>query len=366
MRRGAWWRMRRGAWWRGVTALAVATLAWFGLDGNGTAAQAESEVGVRPLVRSAAVRITNGETRYRFPGTVRASERAVPAFLHPGVLRERHVIRGQRVEQGEALATLHNPAMAPARAAADAQVAELDARLRQLGRDVERSRTLRERNLSAVEELDRLTAERDATVQAREQALARRAEAQAQLEELTLRAPFDAEVADLLVEPGEFVSAGQPVLRLAGIGRREVEIDVPAALAGRLETGGAASLIATDSAQRFAGSVRDIGRAGEGLASVIVGVDTDPGPALGESVRVQLAVDERPALQVPLAAVVDPGGYDPHVLVLNDDIVQRVAITPGRLAGSWVTITAPLEPGAQVVTAGQGRLEEGMRVRVLP
>ncbi|WP_104202476.1 efflux RND transporter periplasmic adaptor subunit [Billgrantia saliphila] len=356
--------MGRGVSWLRGGALAVA-LAWL-VGGDGAAAQAEPDVAAEPLVRSATVRMANGEAHYRFPSTVRASERAAPAFLHAGVLRERHVVRGQRVAQGEPLATLHNPAMAPTLAAAEAQVAEWDARLRQLGRDVERSRTLRERNLSAEEELDRMTAERDAAVQAREQALARRADAHAQLEELTLRAPFDAEVTDLLVEPGEFVTAGQLVLRLAGIGEREVEINVPAAFAARLATGQAANLFATSGAQRFAGTIRDIGRAGEGLAPVIVGIDADPGPALGEPVRVQLAVAAQPALQVPLAAVVDPGGHDPHVLALRDDIVQRIAVTPGRLAGGWVTVTASLEPGTQVVTAGQGRLEAGMRVRVLP
>ncbi len=142
------------------------------------AAPAEVEKVEAPLpsVRSEAVRLAQEEVRYRFPGTVRASERAAPAFLHGGVLRERHVSHGQRVAQGEPLATLHHPAMEPTLAAAEARVRELDASLSRLGRDVERARTLRERNLSTEEELDRLRAEREATAQAREQALAQRDE----------------------------------------------------------------------------------------------------------------------------------------------------------------------------------------------
>lgn len=331
-------------------------------------ARVERSEEVLPAVRSAAVRLSPARERYRFPGTVRASERAAPAFLHAGVLRERPVVRGQRIEAGAPLAVLHNPAMAPALEAAEAQVRELDARLRRLERDVARVRTLRERNLSAADELDRLVAERDAAVQARERALARRDEAEAQLAELTLRAPFAAEVTDLLVEPGDFVAAGQPILRLAGIGEREVEIGVPAALAERLAVGQSVDLVATFGAQRLVGRVRDIGRAGRGMTPVIIAIDAAAAPALGESVRVQLAAAAPPALQVPLEAVVDPGGHDPQVLVLDDDDrVRPVAVTPGRLADGWVAVSAAsLAPGARVVTAGQGRLEAGERVRVLP
>nr|WP_244964821.1 efflux RND transporter periplasmic adaptor subunit [Halomonas kenyensis] len=323
---------------------------------------------VQPSVRSKAVQLVSDELRYRFPGVVRATERAVPAFLHGGVLRERHVVRGQRVEQGEPLATLHNPAMAPAFVAAEARVRELDASLSRLGRDVERARTLRERNLSAEEELDRLRSEREALVQAREQALAQRDETQAQLEELTLRAPFAAEVTDLDAEPGDFVAAGQPIMRLAGVAEREVAIRVPANLAARLELGQAASVSPTFDAQRLAGEIVHIGRAGESMAPIIISISNDGAPALGEAVRVQLEIVAREVTRVPLAAVVDPAGSAPYVLALNDDdTVRRVPVTPGRLAGGWVTVNGEgLAPGDGVVTAGQGRLEEGMRVRVLP
>ncbi|WP_355661549.1 efflux RND transporter periplasmic adaptor subunit [Halomonas salifodinae] len=321
-----------------------------------------------PSVRSDAVRVAPDEVRHRFPGVVRARERAAPAFLHGGVLRERHVVRGQRVEEGEPLARLHNPAMAPALAAAEAQVRELDASLSRLGRDVERARTLRERNLGSEEALDRLRSEREALVQAREQALARRDEARAQLEELTLRAPFAAEVTDLEVEPGDFVAAGQPILHLAGVAEREVAIRVPANLAARLAPGQAASVAPTFGARRIAGEVAHVGRAGEALAPVIIALPAESAPALGEPVRVRLEIAGPAVRWVPLAAVVDPSGRAPYVLALDDDDRVRLApVTPGRLAGGWVSVNGEgLAPGDRVVTAGQGRLEAGMRVRVLP
>ncbi|WP_176817174.1 efflux RND transporter periplasmic adaptor subunit [Franzmannia pantelleriensis] len=331
-------------------------------------AQREGVEAPLPSVRSEAVQFVPDEVRYRFPGVVRASERAATAFLHGGVLRERQVVLGQRVEQGEPLATLHNPAMAPALAVAEARVRELDASLSRLGRDVERARTLRERNLSAASELDRLSAEREAVAQAREQALAQRDEAQAQLDELTLRAPFAAVVTDLDAEPGDFVAAGQPIMQLAGVAEREVEVRVPASLASRLEPGQAVSVMPTFGAQRIVAEIVHVGRAGESMAPVIAAIPVHSAPALGEPVRVQLEIAARAVTRVPLAAVVDPAGSAPYVLALNDDdTIRRVHVMPGRLAGGWVSVNGEgLATGDRVVTAGQGRLEEGMRVRVLP
>ncbi|MDI5986984.1 efflux RND transporter periplasmic adaptor subunit [Halomonas sp. M4R5S39] len=330
-------------------------------------AETESVEEGRAAVRVMEVRASAPEEWLRFPGTVRARERATLAFLHAGVLRERHVARGQRVAEGEPLAVLHNPSLVPALAAAEGQVKELDAHLARLRRDVERARTLRGRNLVAEEELDRLESELEANTRAREQAEARRSEAQAQVEELTLHAPFAAEVTDLLVEPGDFVTAGQAVLELSGVDGREVEIRVPAALGERLATGMPVQVIPTLRVARFQGRVASVGRAGTALAPVIVRLEADARLAPGEPVRVHLAVATAESLQVPLTAVLDPGGHAPHVLALTeDDVVRRVPVMPGRVTDDWVTISASLAPRQRVVTAGQGRLEEGDWVRVLP
>lgn len=352
--------------------LAMAALGLLALLGGCDRAPADSRavnatVDARAAVRVSPVRNGAGEKRIRFPGIVRPKERVSPAFLHAGVLRERLVERGQRVEKGDPLARLHNPALEPALAGAEGRVRELDAHLARLGRDVERARALRERNLVAQEELDRLVSEREATVQAREQAVASRADARAQVEEMTLRAPFAADVADLFVEAGDFVAAGEPVLALSGVDGVEVAIRVPAMLGARLAPGMTAQVSPTLQEGRFQGRVSSVGRAGSALVPVLVELDPDPRLPPGESVQVSLAAPMGSSLQVPLTAVQDPGGHAPYVLVLTDDeTVRRVPVTPGRLADGWVTISAPLSPGDRVVVAGQGRLQQGDSVRVLP
>jgi len=54
--------------------------------------------------------------------------------------------------------------------------------------------------------------------------------------ETTVRAPFDAEVAELFIEVGEFVGAGSPVARLLGVGPQTGVFTVSPEDAGALET----------------------------------------------------------------------------------------------------------------------------------
>ncbi|MCG6657374.1 efflux RND transporter periplasmic adaptor subunit [Halomonas campisalis] len=350
----------------------MAVLGLLALLGGCDRAPANSQaanpaVDARAAVRVSQVRHSAAEERPRFPGVVRARERVSPAFLHAGVLSERLVARGQRVEEGEPLARLHNPALEPALAGAEGRVRELDAHLARLGRDVERARALRERNLVAQEELDRLVSEREATVQAREQAMASRADARAQVDEMTLQAPFAADVADLFVEPGDFVAAGEPVLALSGVDGVEVAIRVPVMLGARLAPGMETQVSPVLQEGRFPGRISSVGRADTALVPVVVALDSTSRLSPGESVQVYLSVPMTPSLQVPLAAVQDPGGHAPYVLALTDDeTVRRVPVAPGRLENGWVTVSAPLSAGDRVVVAGQGRLQQGDSVRVLP
>lgn len=345
--------------------LAGISLAIAGCDTTTAAPWPVSDT--RAAVRVAEVRSAAPETWYRFPGVVRAADRAEPAFLQAGTLAERMVTRGQRVARGEPLARLHNPSLEPALAVAQGQVAESEARIGQLRRDLERARDLRRRDLVAAAEVDRLEAELEAAIQAREQAMARRNEAEAQVGEMLLRAPFNGWVSDVYVEPGDFIGAGQAVLALVGVQGLEIEIRLPSSIVPRLETGLSVEIVPALRSGRYTGQVASAGRAGDALAPIIIGVSETQGLSAGEPVNVHLPLPDTASLQIPLAAIVDPGGHAPHVLALDEgDGVHKVQITPGRLAGDWVGVESDLATGVRVVIAGQGRLVEGDRVRVLP
>lgn len=318
-------------------------------------------------VRVAEVQLSEASRSLRLPGVVRARQRAEPAFLSPGYLAERFVVRGERVTAGQRLASLQNPSLSPALAAAEAAVRELDERLVQLDADLERARELYARDLVPEERLDQALAQRNTARQAREQALARVAEAREQLADAVLRAPFDATVADLLVEPGDFVPAGQPVLVLSGDSGLEVEGKLPEGIAQRLQSGDPVTISSIASGQRTEGLVRELGlpRAGRLAPLVVALVDTaDWQP--GMSVHVMLDYAEDPALTVPVSAIVDPGTGQTRVYKVVQDHVALVPVTAGRLVGNRVEVTGDLAPGDRVVVTGHQQLLDGDPVRILP
>ena len=318
-------------------------------------------------VRVAEVEISTAARELRLPGVVRATRRVEPAFLQAGHLAERFVGRGERVAAGQRLASLQNPALGPNFAAAEARVRELDERLRHLDADHERARELHGRGLVSAELLDRTLAERNATRETRAQALAGVTEARDQLADAVLRAPFAGIVSDLLVEPGDFVQAGQAVLALAGDGGLEVEVQLPEDLARRLAPGTAVEVRAVNSGRRVDARLREVGQARQGRpAPAIVALpDTDDWEP-GTSVHVAVAPPQEPALTVPLGAIVDPGTGQTRLFRVVNGRAVLVPVAVGRLVGARVTVGGELTAGDRVGVAGHQQLLDGEAVRVLP
>jgi multidrug efflux system membrane fusion protein len=306
--------------------------------------------------------------RLRLPGVARAVERAELAFLHAGQLAERRVRRGERVSAGQALAILHNPSLMPGVAAAEARVRELDEQLERLEREAERLTDLHERGLISTDELDRVTAQRNAARQARNQAEASLTEAREQLAEATLRAPFDGQVVDLPVEPGQFVAAGRPVVMLSAPERLEIAVDLSARQSRRIEVGDSAVVRSLDTGQRLTGTVTERGLAEPGRAApAVIALPEAAWPEWtpGQAVHVELAWSGEAQMSVPLDALIDTGDGLPHVFRVVADQVELVSVIPGALDGGRVRVDGELEAGDEVVVAGHGQLLDGENVRVL-
>lgn len=321
---------------------------------------------VRP-VRTATVSESAASRELRLPGVLRAAQRTEPAFLHPGHLAERFVARGEHVVAGQRLATLQNPALGPTLAAAEARVREQDERIVQLEADYERARELHARSLASAEMLDRTLAQRNAAREARAQALAGVAEARDQLADAVLRAPFDATVADLLVEPGDFVQAGQPILVLSGTSGLEVEVKLPEGLAQMLARGDRVEVRVLASGARAEGRIRELGVARAGRpAPAVVDLAEAPDWQPGLSVHVALTHPAVPAVKVPLVAIIDPGTGRTRVFRVVDGRAVLVPVSVGHLVGGDVEVAGSLDVGDQVIVAGHQQLLDGEAVRVLP
>ncbi|WP_250831366.1 efflux RND transporter periplasmic adaptor subunit [Marinobacter sediminum] len=351
-----------------IAFLAVFPILFVGCKAGDVSSEAKSQ---SQAVSVRVSEVTGGQTEgipLRFSGIVRATQRATLTFQVSGTLKERSVELGQRVESGDVLARVYNPALAPARDSARAKLDELTTQHRQAKREWERASRLHERGVVSEQSLEQIAARRDglkASVATAEAALA---EATQLLEESTLRAPFSGRVEALLVEPDEFVAAGQPVMRLSSPNGREVEVRVPAYLLDHVALDQELPVWPVqDRAQPpQTGSVVEIAQAGAirgELHPVLVSVPVNTLEP-GEPVEVGITPMRLSATTVPMLSVIRTA-EGTGVFRIRQGIAQRVPVTVERVVGERVVVQAnELIPGDQVVYAGMTRLTDGDTVEV--
>lgn len=326
------------------------------------------------LVRTVAVREGRLNHRLSFYGVLVPVLRARLAFQSPGVVVTRPAQMGQAVRQGELLATLDNPELGPAQRAAAARLQET---LTQ--RDQAKRELARQRSLSATGAVGEETVEqREAELASLEAAVAR-AEAdlagtRQRLEDATLLAPFDGVISSVIVEPGEFVSAGQAVMSIGGLEKVEVRVLLPASLVSELRIGKELPVrVPQLGDNESTGTVTELATIGEqetGLFPVTVEITVDPSSSMiraGMQAEVLVDYADVEGLIVPLGAIVDPVGGDPKLFRAEDGVVTEIPVRILAIANQEVALEAAgpaLGSGDRVVVAGHRSLTDGQQVRI--
>lgn len=308
------------------------------------------------LVRTLVVGVADADAARAYSGEVRARHETPLGFRVGGKITARLVDAGARVKAGQPLARLDaaDAALQAAQAEANRTLAEADAR---------RFRDLRARNFVSQAALD-----------AKETAL-KAADAQAGLAQnqsayTTLTADHDGVVAAVLAEPGQVVTSGQPVLRVARDGEREVAIALPEGAVGGLAPGAAAEIgLWSAGGKTYRGRLRELAPAADPAtrtyAARVTVLDPDAALALGMTASVRFAAPAAPATPVvPLAALYQQGG-EPAVWVVGAD--QTVTLRKVRVAAytdAGAAVAAGLSPGERIVAAGVHKLSAGEKVRL--
>jgi RND family efflux transporter MFP subunit len=283
------------------------------------------------------------------PARVLARESAELATRTSGTVTSVLGEVGAAVRAGQPLVRLDDAGVESSVAAAEAAVTvagKTHARLENLVRD----------GAATDQELDQATAQL-------RMAEARLAEARAQREYVTLRAPFDGTVTARMVDPGDLAVPGMPVLSIAGSGGVKVEADAPASLAGRVATGDRVLVVDPDGhswpavvtrkvpvIDRSSNRFRLEARFADGASAL---------PLPGTYVRLELPGTEAASLLVPSDALVRQGQLT-GVFALEDGTLRLRWIRAGRVRGDAVEVLAGLSPGAVVVRSPAAGLHDGL------
>jgi RND family efflux transporter MFP subunit len=185
-----------------------------------------------------------------------------------------------------------------------------------------------------------------------------------------LVADADGTVIDTTVEPGQFVSAGQVVIRVARAGPREAAISLPETLRPAIGSVASVSLYGqAGEAEQYPSRLRQLSDAADPLTRTFEARYVLEGAAakapLGATVTVRLSNStSADGLAVPLGAVTDEGqGAGVWLIDHKASSVSYRSVHVVRLEGERAVVTGALNAGDTIVALGGHVLHEGQRVR---
>ena len=322
-----------------------------------------------PLVRPGTVQ-GSSDTSRSFTGVVAARVQGDLGFRVSGKVLERLVDTGQTVKRGQPLMRLDPIDLGLQARAQQESVIAARARAKQTADDEARYRSLVAAGAISASAYDQIKAAAD-TAKAQLSA----AEAQADVARnasgyAVLLADSDGVVVETLAEPGQVVSPGQPVVRLARAGQREAIVHLPetlrpaagstaqATLYGNTTDAVTAKLrLLSDSADRMTRTFEARYVLEGALANVPIGSTV--------TLRITEGTTQGQGLQVPIAAVYDPGqGTGVWVIAGTPAKVAWRPVQVLGLSDDTVQVAGDLKVGEQIVALGAQLLREGEEVRV--
>lgn len=293
-------------------------------------------------------------------GSVEAINGIEVANEVPGVVESIEFESGDTVKQGDVLIRLDvaidEAALRTRRA--ESQLAE---------QEFKRVSDLLPRRAVSQSQFDEAKANYDA-------ARARVNEAEAQLNKKIIRAPFDGNLGLRMVDQGEYIPTGTPIVEINMLNPIYVDYTLSEKVLSRVATGYNVNVtVAALPGETFTGEVSAINTSVSPetrtvrIRATVANPDNELRPGMFATVQTEQPED-RSVVTVPQTAI-SYNTYGDFVFVVeeNEDgelVVNRRTVTSGEVRDSRVAIEDGLEEGEEVVAKGLLRLRAGQRVTV--
>jgi HlyD family secretion protein len=298
-----------------------------------------------------------------------------------GRLQDLSVRLGDRVSRGQRIAKIEDfeivEQVKQAEAAGQVALATIrqrEADLQLAETNVERSRSLFERQLLPKQTLDDNEARYQAALAQLDLARAQNTQSKARLDELNINlantvitSPVNGFVSKRAVDPGAFVSQQTPIADVVDITRVRLVANVVEKDLKELETGNSTRVqVDAFPGETFMGRIARVSPVLDPATRTAPIEIEIPNPTYrlkpGMYARVGITTQtKKQALVLPSSAVVDLGGRRGVFQLQNETAVFRT-VTVGSEQGSVVEILAGLAEGDEVISTGAGALRDGDRV----
>ncbi|NTA84197.1 efflux RND transporter periplasmic adaptor subunit [Agrobacterium tumefaciens] len=318
-----------------------------------------------PLVSLAMVKTPDAANR-TFTGTVAARVQSDLGFRVPGKIVERLVGVGEQVKSGQPLLRIDSNDLNLSLTAKRNAVIAAQATFVQAQADEKRFAALVKSNAASTQQYERAKAALDTAAAQLSAAKADATVAENEVTYAVLLADADGTIVETLVEPGQVVSAGQPVIRLAKAGPREALVWMPETMRPAIGTVARARIYG-QSGQETA-VLRQISDAADQQTRtyetrwVLQGAAAAAPLGATVTIGVENSTHAHYA-EVPLGAVLDDGSRT-GVWVFNDktSTVHFRPVAVERI-GEETAFVTDVRSGETVVALGAHLLQDGASVR---
>jgi RND family efflux transporter MFP subunit len=324
---------------------------------------------IRP-VRTVTVALQEGGEAVSLTGEIQPRYQADLGFRVNGKILDRPVDVGTQVKPGDLLARLDPQQYKQELEVAKSEIAVAEAEVTRSQAQEYRQRELLKNGHTTQVAYDQAL-KTFKTAQARlDAARARQVQASENLDYTELKADNEGVITAIGADPGQVVSAGQMVVRLAQFGEREAVFNIAeGAFKSPPKDPTVTVHLVNNPEIETTGKVRYISPQADPATrtySVRISLpDAPPQMRLGANVVGTVTLDQGQTVSIPGSALFQKDGKPAVWLVEKDSTVQLKPIAVQRYQGDSVVVGDGLAQGDVVVTAGVQKLLSGQKVALM-
>src|SRR6516162_2596909 len=324
---------------------------------------------IRP-VRTVTVELSQAGETVSLTGEIQPRYQADLGFRVDGKILERPVDVGTQVKKGDLLARLDPQQYRQDLEVAKAEVAKADSEVTRSEAQEWRQRELLKNGNTTRVHYDLALKTFKAAQADADAARAKQVQASENLGYTDLKADNDGVISAIGAEPGQVVSAGQMVVKLAQPGELEAVFNVAEVTFKNPQKDPTVAVeLVSNPNIRTTGKVRYVSpQADPTTRTFTVRVslpDAPPQMRLGANVVGSVTVDEGRVVTIPSSALFQKDGQPAVWLVTKDGTVELKPVTVARYQGCSVVVGDGLGQGDIVVTGGVQKLLPGQKVRLM-
>ena len=329
----------------------------------------------KPIIVTVSSPSSDEQKEINISGQVESAQSANISTRVMGYITKLLVKVGDRVSEGQLLATISNQDILAKRAQIDAMIAEAMDHLKNAQKDYERFTVLYKQQSASEKELDNITLQYNAAQSRVEAAKQMRNEVNAMLIYTSLTAPFSGIVTQKLMDAGSMASPGMPILTIEHSGSYQLTAAVPENSIQQIQQGGEAFVTIKASNKNFKGTITQINQSsaftgGQYMIKISIPDNQKTGLYAGMyatiSVPVKAITSAVPSDQVlvPIACIENKDQLTGLFTIGTNGTALLRWVRLGKVYGNKVEVLSGLEKTEQFIVSAEGKLYNGAPITI--